>query len=150
MKTKLLFSMMFTWHSELFASLPATSRENTTTIGGLHTKAETMLVNPLSVVGLECSFHLLFCILNMNLFVSFWGFPEGVSLKTSAKLVNFKKSAKEKTKNHSLFLSFSAFSSILTSSNALSFRKVARFFGISLTYSYLCTRFRKMIVNYKY
>jgi hypothetical protein len=41
----------------LLAALLATSRKNAATILGLHTQAETMLVDALAIVGLECSFH---------------------------------------------------------------------------------------------
>ena len=52
-----LFSVVFAWNSKLLAALLATSRKNAATILGLHTQAETMLVDALAIVGLECSFH---------------------------------------------------------------------------------------------
>jgi hypothetical protein len=64
-----------------------------------------VLVNPLSVVRLESSFHcaILFFIVNHSFLPPqmpqhFW--------KATAKLVIFSKSAKEKTKKHKVFLSF--------------------------------------------
>lgn len=44
-------------YGQLLATLGAACGQYATTVGGLHTMAETMLVVSLAVVGLECTFH---------------------------------------------------------------------------------------------
>ena len=56
-----LFSVIFARYSELSTTLLATGVEDTATILGLHTLAETMFVYAFAIVGLECSFHFLLC-----------------------------------------------------------------------------------------
>ena len=48
---------MLARYGKFLATLIATGCEHATTILSLHAQTESMLVDSLSVVGLECSFH---------------------------------------------------------------------------------------------
>ena len=65
-----LFAVTLAGNGKLLAALLAAHRQNTTAICSGHTLAEAMLVHSLSVVGLECSFHLVSCYL-LLLFIQY-------------------------------------------------------------------------------
>ena len=52
-----LLAVILVRNSELLTAMSTTRSKYATTILGLHTLAETMLVNATTVVWLECSFH---------------------------------------------------------------------------------------------
>lgn len=62
-----LLSVMLIRYGQLLATFCTTGSQNSTAILGCHSLAETMLVHPSSVVGLECSFHYYKCFM---LFIS--------------------------------------------------------------------------------
>jgi len=48
-------------NGQFLATFGAARCQNSATVGGLHTVTETVLVVSLAVVGLECTFHCMFC-----------------------------------------------------------------------------------------
>ena len=64
-----LLSVVLIRNGELLAAMSTTRSEYATTILGLHTLTETVLVNATAIVWLECSFH--FIILFLLFFPQF-------------------------------------------------------------------------------
>ena len=56
-----LFAVVLVWNCQLCASFCSTGCQYTTTVLCRHSLTETVLVLSLSVRGLECSFHRLYC-----------------------------------------------------------------------------------------
>ena len=59
-----LLAVVFAADREFSAALLAACGEHAATVLRLHTLTETMLVDALAVVGLECTFHVLFLFLS--------------------------------------------------------------------------------------
>ena len=55
-----LLAVILVRNSELLTAMSTTRSKYATTILGLHTLAETMLVNATAIVRLKCSFHVLY------------------------------------------------------------------------------------------
>ena len=101
---------MFASNCERLATLLTASSKNATAISSLHTETETVLVNSLAVVRLECSFHLSFIFILVIIILTNSGAKrhklEALTQKASAKLGILNKMTKDLDNFQQLFLSF--------------------------------------------
>ena len=100
-----LLTMMFAWNGEWLATLLATSGKNAAAISGLHTQTEAVLVDPLSVVRLESSFHclILFFIVNS---IQFYHPDAATSAENDCKISDFREIGKRKNQKTLTFFAF--------------------------------------------
>ena len=135
--------MMFTWYGEWLAPLLATSGKNAAAISSLHTQTEAVLVNPLSVVRLECSFHCLILFFIVNLFVPFiqsYRFNAATFAENDCKISEFREIDKRKNqKTPSFFVILMIFRNFdLAKGGIFTFS-----FSPFTFFHYLCIRFWK-------